>query len=205
MPTQSGNDGTILSLAQAKKALEIEHSNFDDKIGDLIQNAESLLEEYTGTPITAETFTEKYDGGKPIIFLDQSPIDESSVTVTDTQGTVDDATDDETVEAKHYRVYPEEGEIVRTSQLGIEKEWAPGRRRFEVEYDAGLDQHPNWARTVEHTLRQSLKHLLVMWYENRNPDLKSEQMGAGFGQRYDLEDIPPRVLSTWINYKNSLV
>ena len=203
MPTQAGNDGTILSLDQAKSDLEINHSRADDFIGDMIQQAESLLEQYTGTPISSETFTEKYDGGKKILFLEQSPIDDTSVTITDTQGTEDTA-DDEEVESKYYRIRAEEGEIVRTSSLGRKKEWAPGINRFEVEYDAGLDLHPDWARTVEHTLRRSLAQLIVVWYENRDPDRSSEQLGAGFGNRYKLDDVPERILSTWIQYSNSI-
>lgn len=194
--------GVLLTLSQAKDYLEVEHTGDDTLIGELVDEAEARMMGYLEVPITATTYTEFHDGGTSILFLRRFPIDGTSVTVTDTQGTSEDATDDETFSATKYRVYADRGEIMRTSTTGQRKTWAHGRRRWKVEYDGGLDQHPLWSTVVQPELRGTIRALVAEWYDNRQPGAGSESDGEVRRSTPGSErDIPSRVQSVWDQYR----
>lgn len=200
-------DGDLLSVEQAKDYLIIEHSDDDTLIGNLIEEAESRLESYIGTPIVAQSYTEFHDGGLDHLFLEHMPIKSDSVTITDTKATSEDATDDETVDAENYRVRHEHGMITRTSSHGRQRRWDVGIRRFKVEYDAGLDQLPNWSLTAESELRATIRDLVSDWYERRIPTATREDRAFGVSVSYvgfrgtDLPTLPTRVRETWNRYR----
>lgn len=195
-------DGKILRVDEAKAYLTIEHNDDDVLVGDLIEEAEATLQGYLEVPIESVETTEYHDGGTSVLFLRRFPIDEDGITVTDTQGTSEDATDDEEAEASKYRVYPEKGQLVRTSTTGIRSRWPVGHRRWKVEYTGGLDQHPDWSRRVKAELRASLRDLVAHWYLNREAAVSRINEGAGMSKSFAATDreIPGRVRAVWDRY-----
>lgn len=199
-------DGELLTVANAKEYLEVEHSDFDDLVGDLIAQAEARMEGYIGTPITAESYTEYHDGGLKHLFLHHMPIKSGSVTITDTKATSEDATDDDTVDAEDYRIRHEHGMITRTTSNGKIRRWDIGVKRFKVVYEAGLDQLNDWAR-AQIELEASIRDLLADWFERRVPTATREDRGFGMSMSFvgfrgtDLPTLPTRVLEVWNRYK----
>lgn len=196
-------DGTILTVQQTKNYLEIETQAFDALLDALIEEAEAIMQGYVQVPITKASYTELHDGGTSILFLRRYPVDGDTVVVTDTQGTVDGGSDDEVIVSTAYRVYPEKGEVMKTSTNGQRSVWAQGRRRFSVAYDAGLDQHPQWSTHVKAELRASLRDLVAHWYEHRRPGASEVREGGGLSVRLrgGLQDsVPDRVRETWDRY-----
>lgn len=193
--------GVILSTDQAKAYIPVEHAGHDDLIDDLILQAEGRMQSYMRVPIQGEAVTEYYDGGTSVLFLTKYPVLESSVTVVDTQGTNTDDTDDVTLAATEYRIYPLRGEILKTSSNGHRSQWYQGRRRFKVTYTAGLDQHPDWESFIRPTLRGSLRDLVAEWYINRSPGMAQESEGGGMGRtgfQGGLDAaLPPRIREVW--------
>lgn len=200
-------DGELLSVEQAKDYLVIEHDDDDTLISNLIAEAESRMESYIGTPVSGVEYTEYHDGGLNHLFLDHMPIQDASVTVTDTQATSEDATDDETVDAEKYRVRNEHGIITRTTSNGMERRWDLGIQRFKVVYTAGLEYLTNWTARGKVELRASIRDLVSDWYERRIPTATREDMGFGVSKSYvgfrgtDLPTLPTRVLEAWNRYK----
>lgn len=196
-------DGVLLTIDQFKNYGEVEHDGDDELIGDLIAEAEARMVGYLEVPITSAERTEYHDGGTSVLFLSHFPIDETSVTVVDTQGTSEDATDDETVAATAYRVYPEHGQIVKTSTNGQRRDWAHGLRRFKVTYTGGLDKHPLWDASLKHELRGTIRDLTLEWYDNRSPGAGSERDGGGLSRSTPGTErqIPSRVREVWDRYR----
>lgn len=196
-------DGSLLTVDQFKNYGFVEHDGDDELIGDLIEEAEARMVGYLEVPIAADTFTEYHDGGTSVLTLHRYPIDEDSVTVTDTQGTSEDVTDDEVMAATTYRIYADRGQIMRTSSAGQRKTWAHGRRRWKVEYDGGLDKHPLWESVVKLDLRGSIRDLVKEWYDNRSPGAALESEGGGISRTIEAEDrgIPIRVREVWDRYR----
>lgn len=198
--------GAILQLQDAKDYLDLDHDDFDSLVVDLIDEAEAAMQSYIGTPITATTFTEFFDGEVSKFFLDRFPIDETSVTVTDTE-TPSDATDDEVlVKDEDYRVRPEMGVIVKTTDEAVSGRnvmFGEGVRRFKVEYDAGLDQSPDWTRE-EKVLRSSLRELVKANFEDRNPRTSRRQFASGASRQSSIKAIPERVRMKWDRFAEAL-
>lgn len=204
----AAGDGDLLTVAQAKAYLNIEHSDDDTLLGDLIGQAERRMEAYIGTPINATSYTEYHDGGLNHLFLEHAPIKSDSVTITDTKATSEDATDDETVDAEDYRVRFEHGMITRTTSHGRQRRWDIGVRRFKVVYEAGLDQLNNWSTVAKEELRGTIRDLVSDWYERRIPTATREDMAFGVSKSYqgfrgtDLPTIASRVLEVWQRYRH---
>jgi hypothetical protein len=188
----------LLDLDEAKASLNVEHDEDDELITDLIVEAEANFENYVESPITKETFTEYFNGGGSKLFLRHFPVDASSVTITDREDP-DDTTDDEVQDEDKYEVYPQEGIIVRTTpsgDIGRGVTWAHGARRWEVQYDAGLDQSDDWTQD-EQTIKSSIRDLVVHRYEFAKPNVKRERWGAGRQIDTKVGPLPVRVKSVW--------
>lgn len=119
-------------------------------------------------------------------------------------GSVDDVRVSPVIDPGKFRVYPERGEVVRTSATGVRSLWPTGRRRWEVLATGGLDQHPDWSSIVEPDLRRSLADLVKEHYDNRDPGAKQTREGAGIGRTNTERWIPERVLAIWQRYREPL-
>lgn len=190
--------GNLLNLSEIKDDLNIDHNDQDTHLNNLIDEAEADLQAYLNTPITSTTYTERFDGGSERFILDRTPIDENSVTVTDKE-TKGDATDDETEDTEDYRIYPEKGIIRASSDNGARRRWASGLRRFEVEYDAGLENYTDWTNFHKLRLKNSIRQLVSYRYEY-DAGVTSESYGGGFSKTLSGKPLPPDVQRVWDYY-----
>lgn len=190
--------GEILNLGEIKSELDIDHQDFDTKLNQKIDEAEGDLQAYVSCPITATTYTEKFDGGGERFILKRSPIDENSVTVTDLE-TKGDATDDEVEDTEDYRIYPERGIIRASTDNGGRRYWAHGLRRWEVEYDAGLDQYDDWTNYHRLRIKHSIRQVVEYRFEH-DAGVTSKSYGGGFSETLSGQPIPSDVKRVWDFY-----
>lgn len=192
-------DGEILTVDQVKNYLDIEFADHDTQISELILALEARFEQFAKATISNTSYTgEVHDGGTRRLYLKHSPVkSKASVSINDTQGTIDDTTDDETIETDRYRVDLEAGVIHKTSTAGLPDTWADGIRRFEVDYDAGLDNYDDWAQK-KLALRPSMRRCVAGWYENQVPTQTRERSGPVRTEFQPIEgDLPKEVVKTW--------
>jgi len=194
-------DGVLLSVDQAKRYLQVDEDgdDWDELIADLIEEAEASFEGYTGNRLVAEDETMYFDGEVHAIVLPYWPIKASSVTVTDTQGTVS-ATDDEAFDTDYYRIEEDLGILYRTTSIGSRKFWGAGKERWKIEWTGGLNQHREWER-IKLELRGSVRDWVANVFLNMNPSAEGESDGGGISQQVKVTQIPPRVLAVWDRYR----
>lgn len=201
--------GELVDKARVKNSLRLEHSGDDAFIDTLIDEAEAMMQEYIGTPITPLTFTEYFDGGGSKLFLSHHPVDPSTVAIVDRGPELEDASDDDTtgpddtsgeLTNEDYELYPQIGMIRKTNTVGNfgrDIFFAKGARRWKITYDAALNQHDQWGAWVEELLAASVTDLVVHIYESPDPSRRREQFGGGGSFTINLHDVPPRVISKW--------
>lgn len=136
---------------------------------DLITYASALVEKYLDTYFTSTAVTERIDGGSEFLILSKAPI----VSIT---SIVDKDDSDATVSATLYGFYPNEGIVYAENAIDASfnvnpgGKWGPGRRRFEVTYQAGHASTPS-----DVTLAVLM---LVTEFRNRlDPSIKAESLG----------------------------
>lgn len=184
--------GVLMDLKEAKSLLEVQHSGDDDMIARMISNAEGELEDYIEVPLLQEDYTERFDGGSDSFLLEKFPIDRSSVEIVDNNKTPSDDSDNVTIDSKKYAIYDQQGYIEKRDGL-----WDPGLNRFEVSYTAGLEFHRDWNQSAKETLHSTIRDLVKLYYENRDPSKSREGLGGGHTRTRKVTDIPPRIKRKW--------
>lgn len=189
----------LTSLAEAKAALEIDYTEDDTLVTNLLLAAEGVFRQRIGGRLiqSAEQI-EHHDGGKLKLFLRQWPASTSGLTVVDTKST-NDTGDDETMDATLYRLYPERGVLVRTTAGGVIRPWARGVRRWKITYTGGLDQMADWSNMRLPVLQQTIHQLAGRWY-----DEVGAALGAGKGidvPKVIARGIPQEIQEVWAAYQ----
>lgn len=198
-PQHGLRDPVLLQVEQAKDLLEVDYTEDDRWLRELINEVESTLEGYLGTPFLNTAYVEKYSGGPHRIFLRHFPVKAASLSIVDTQGTIDDA-DDETKAPELYRVNLDRGKVVRTSSIGAALTWEPGVDRWEITYEAGWENHSEWIR-VAGEFRGTIRQLVARAYEHRATGLEAEGEGGGISRRWDVDEhINFEIRTVWDRY-----
>lgn len=194
------NDLVGLSLSRLKAQLMIEHDDDDAYIAGLIQEVLARCQGHLDRALFSEEWTEYFDGGGRTLLVRNMPVDGSSVTVTDTHGTVS-TDDDEVVASDYYRIYPERGSLWRTTSTGQPSRWPSGLRRFKVVYTGGLDLHPRWQEFYQRNLVASFADFGAALYNAPDPNVKEER-DVDLSRKLCADvPIPVRVLSVWDQLK----
>ena len=194
----------LTTLEEIKAFMVIEHDDDDAMLSVLHLAAERRFETFTGRPVTAAEVTDYFDGGKGRFFLPAYPISSSAdLTIIDTNGLVDES-NNETVETSKYRVYHQKGTVLRTSDRGLVRGyagklvWPDGAQRYKVTWTGGLDQLTDWGRRHRPILAQSIKLLVLDWY-----DLGAQVLSQGTKDavKTDKLPLPPIVSAIWESYE----
>ena len=199
-------DGLLLAVDDVKDALGVDHEADDEHLANLISDGESLMTRFIGTTLLGTAHTELFDGRVSKFFLTHAPVKAGSVTITNLS-TPEDATDDEVLAANEYRVGLQDGVIQKISSLGYGGRavyFAPGERRWQVAYTAGLEYGEDWEED-QNALRASLRDLVVTLYNNPDPRISQERFGTGTGVSLDRAAVPERVLHTWENFQVDII
>jgi hypothetical protein len=168
---------SLVTLAVAKKYLQISHSEEDDIIQVLIDSAEEYVSDETGIYFHdgEGEITEDLDGGELELMPTKRPI--NSVT-----GILDTENDNEaTTGWKHTKI-----RILSETDGTL---WGRGIQRWRVTYDAGYDSN-----SVPVGIRHAILDLVYRGYTNRGG--KGHQSAAGHGydwQGLDVSDIAKRL------------
>lgn len=194
----------IVDLDQVKSLLPIEHTGHDVLIKDLIDRAEARLTSFIRraliAPPSGQKRTEHFDGGVHRFRLRDFPVEETSVTVTDTMGTKATA-DDETYDSDLWRLDPDTGILYRTSSFARPMTWGLGIRRWKVDYRGGLNLHADWDDVIRPELESSIIDLVADWYENTNPRVTDVGEGPGISRELMTKALPPRIERVWAQYR----
>lgn len=141
----------IVTTAEAKAFLDVEHADDDTLIADLVAGCQAAIEQAMGgRKIEQAAFTETFDGGSTIFFLRNRPIAASPAPVVKDTGVA--------IDSALYKIYAEGGYVRGT--------FAEGDQRWTVEYTGG------WASgSVPVDLKQAVKMLVAYRYAQRVPGL----------------------------------
>jgi hypothetical protein len=126
---------SFATQAHLERFLQIDVTNEPDAaVTMLLENATGLIKAYVQRDIELLTYTaELYDPPPtPVLWLKQWPL--NTVTTVEEDGTALTGNDD-------YKVYADEGKIVRVSASGRPRAWRPSNKlqSISVTYDAGYD------------------------------------------------------------------
>lgn len=189
---------TLTTLLEIKAFMVVEHDDDDALLNALHLAAERRFQNFVQRPTIAAEETDYFDGGKGRIFLPSYPISsDADLTVVDTKGLVDESAN-ETLAAAYYRIYNQKGTLQRATTHGQPKVWAPGCKRWKITWTGGLDQLPNWGTDHRPPLEQSIKLLVVDWYDKGSQVLSQGSRGAI--KPSDLP-LPIEVQVIWDNYQ----
>ena len=188
----------LTTLEEIKAFMVVEHEEDDAMLSTLHLAAERRLELFVRRPVTASAVTDYFDGGKGRLFLPRYPISSTAdFTVIDTHSLVDES-NNETVDSGRYRVYRQRGVVQRASVYGNPGMWPRGLQRYKVTWTGGLDQMTDWGVRHRAILAQSIKDLVLNWY-----DLGAQVLSQGTKNDVKTEKlpIPITVTGVWEQYE----
>lgn len=173
-------DVPVVSLAEAKRHLNITTTASDDELRRFLDVATDLCEKVAGRPLRRLAFSESHDGGRTWIPLRRPPV--VSVTTVTQDG----------VAVTDYVVREDAGLIAKGTYDALE-DWESGAGNVVVDYVAGSTVP---AATAEQAVLEALRHLWTTQrgsMTGRNP-LAGDDYAAGTGW-----SVPRRVagLLTW--------
>lgn len=160
------SDVPVVSVAEAKRHLNITVTTYDDELRRFLDVATDLCENYAGRALRRRSITETHDGGKPSVLLRWSPV--LSVTT---------ATDDGTA-VTDYLIEPESGVLWRDEDASID--WVGAKRGVSITYVAGYTSPP---ADVQQAVLEALRHLWTTQrgaMNARNP-LGGDEYASGTG------------------------
>lgn len=178
MPIVVASPTPVVSLDSAKSFLNISGTASDAELQTFIDAAIALWEGRVG-PVSVQTYSEWYDGGRPQIVLRHTPVVSvasiteafsSALAYTLTAETLDGSAGGD---AWGYTLDTETGLITRRA-TGFVIDFANGRRNVHVTYDAGYSSVPV---DIQQGILLLIKH---MWATQRGP---GSIMGTG-GEDY---------------------
>jgi len=163
----------LVTLAEVKTYLGIDHSDDDDLFEGLIDYFTQGIETYLNRSFTQSSFTEYHDGGARDLIVKNRPID-SITSIIDTD-------DDSTLSSDNYDFDPEAGTIwlseentlfIYGSTFPDRKPacWSSGRRRWKVTYVGGFDGAPD-------DIKLAALLLIASRYRDREGDKTGERIG----------------------------
>ena len=100
--------------------------------------------------------------------------------------------------SKYYRVYHERGTVQRTSANGQPRVWHPGALRWKITYTGGWDQLDGWRTHHLPILAQSIKLLVLDWYDRGGQVLSQ---GTKDAVKLDQLPLPAVVAGIWEAYQ----
>ena len=163
----------LITLAEIKAFLNIDHSDDNALLEKLIDYHTAAIEEYCAHDFTQAEQTEYLDGGQIDLIVQKLPI--ASVTsIADTEDS------DALADSDDYDFDPNAGLIYlkHDNEIGSSGNWSTGRRRRKVIYQAGHDGAPDDVKLA--TLK-----LIVADYSRRDSGVKSEKIGDYSYTRFD--------------------
>lgn len=143
-----------VTLMEAKSHVRVEIADDDNLITALITTARESIEREIGRSMMTQTLRETVDGGRETIRLERAPVQAvTSVTLTDSNGTVSTIQPNQYVEADGAMKY-------------LYGPWPIGRgfQAIQVDYLAGYGDAAN---DVPNPLKQAVLMLIGHFYENR--------------------------------------
>lgn len=202
----AAGDGVLITVRQMKRWLGIESDTAaitdpdlaalaaedDEEIADLIKDAEAKLQSWIGRRLISQPVTEVLAGGDHELRLRNYPVKAGTLVIRDL------ASNSAIVGADMYAA------DMRTGYVGFGSgrfAWPGGAGRYEVTYEGGLDQDPDWEDVIKPELRQTIRDVIKDWWENRNPSATAENLVDRAGNVLELHAIPPRVAGVWNDYK----
>lgn len=122
----------VVSLAEAKRHLNITSTSSDEELRRMIEVAAVVGEHYTGRVFGRRVVTERMSGGFAQIVLSKVPV--ISVTSVTENGA--------TMPASSYLLTSGTGGVLTRLSSNIFHQWKPGAYNIEVSYVAGYAQQP---------------------------------------------------------------
>lgn len=179
----------LISTAQLKSYLRIQHTADDTLLADLLTQAKALVESHIGRPIAAReaTWTDRAEtlrayGVVTTLMIPESPVAAEGVTITDADGATVDA-DDYTVETRTGMVRAARGVVFSNGP-------------YTITATTGLSAHPDYATRLEPLVNGALRDTVADAYLRRSPAAASEGAGGGVQATYaTVTELPPRVVA----------
>ncbi len=134
----------IITNTEIKEYLKITGTSQDALLTKIASRAQEILEGYLSRKIEQATYTEKHDGGEPLILVKNRPI--ISVTSLKDNGV--------TVDASKYVVYNESGIVALKSGY-----FTSGLQKVEITYDAGY-------ATVPELIKEAALEIAMLIYKD---------------------------------------
>jgi len=175
----------MISLAQVKSYLGVEHSDDDQMLSDAIDLVARAVSDYTGLKLESESLIEFYDGGVLNLVLSARPV----ATVTEVADMAGDTPS--ILDSSEYDISEGAGLLFRLDG----GRWSDGRKRWRVTYSAGFDE-------VTLVTPASLSLAMLTWiadiYASRHDALGES---AGGVQLTRKSGMPERVKSLLSRYR----
>lgn len=175
----------MITLAQAKAYLGVEHTDDDQMLTDALAMVRDGVADFTGLLLESESQTQLYDGGVGNIILLARPV----ATVSEVADVSGDSPD--ILDPGEYDVIEGAGLLFRLD----ESNWGAGRRRWRVTYTAGYNE-------TTLVTPKSLNLAMLTWladiYASRH-DAPGESVGGH--QLSRNAGIPDRVKSLLCRYR----
>lgn len=125
----------VITLADAKAELRLEHARFDEDLALLISAVSQRLDELCG-PVIIRTVTDTLSGYRPLLLLTAAPV-VSITSVTEYAGTTPTVLTSQTNVAQTANDYLLLGESLERTSYGYRVPWAWGASNIVVVYQAG--------------------------------------------------------------------
>jgi hypothetical protein len=136
---------SVVTIAEVKALGRISTSSQDTLLQDLIDSAESFVEEYCDISLTSEEVTESLDGGSYYLRVSRKPMTVVSSVI--------DTDDDTVLDSDDYK------NVAFGLFQADETQWGQGLQRYETTYTGG------WAE-VPPGLKLAIRQLVLRAYAN---------------------------------------
>jgi hypothetical protein len=170
-----------VTLEEAQTYLQLDAA--PPELGMLITNISVRIEAHTGRWFVARAVTDILDAdGGLLLFLSRYPVQGVPVVTDLTTG----------LAVTDFLLYPERGVLYRGAG------WEAGRRRYRVEYTAGMCQD---TASVPTDVKQACLEWLAARYNRRDPSLQREQLGDYSYAADEKEGMPAGVKAALSLYR----
>lgn len=187
---------TLLTVAQCKDYLRIEHTAEDAMLATWLAMALAQVEAELGRPITAAARTWRDDacthrmyGAVTRLVVPVTPMDVTTLVIVDTDSTT-------LVAGTDYRAPLTGWEGVVEAMPGVTFAAGP----YTLTADVGLTIASQYASLVEPAINAAALDIVADRWHRRNPTASSESAGGGVSTSYTASGIPIRaaqLLAPW--------
>jgi len=168
---------SLVTSAEAKLFLGIDHTDDDTLIGELVDQVTAAVEKHTDRSYTEAETTDYLDGGSKNLVVTNPPIASIDAIYDTFDSDAEEDSDD-------YDYDPIGGLIYRDPTSVSQSDWLDGRRRWKVVYDGGTDGAPDDVKAAALTWIADL-------YEHR--DAVSSGRIGDMNYTRDAQRMPDRV------------